>query len=137
MAISIRRTQYFYAVVDDRPGSGLKVLKALQSKGVNLLAFTAFPVADKQAQFDFFPESAEKLHKACIDTGITLRGPKNAFIVQGDDEPGALVDIHEKLASAGISAYAANGTTDGASHFGYVLWVKSSDFEKAASVLGI
>jgi len=42
MADQIRRVDYFYVEVPDKPGEGARVLTALKEAGVNLLNFTAF-----------------------------------------------------------------------------------------------
>lgn len=137
MAEKIRRVEYFYVVVEDKPGEGSRLLKNFREKGVNLIALTAFPLGDGRSQLDFFPESTEKLQKAATDAGLTLVGPKKAFLIQGEDRIGALVEHHMKLSNAGINVHAANGVSDGSGRFGYVLWVKPEDFEKAARALGV
>jgi len=137
MAGAIRKVSYFYVIVDDKPGEGLRLLTRLKDSGVNLIAFTAFPYGSGQSQLDFFPESAEQLIKAAGEEGITLVGPKNAFLIQGEDRSGALVEHHLKLSNAGINVHAANGVSDGSGGFGYVLWVKPEDYDKAAEALGV
>jgi len=136
MAETVRRVEYFYATVEDKPGEGRRLLEHLSEKGVNLVAFTAFPVGAGRSQLDFFPESTELLQKAAADAGITLVGPKRAFLIQGEDRIGALHDHHLRLSNAGINVYAANGVVDGRGRYGYILWVKPEDYEKAAQVLG-
>ena len=137
MAETIRKVEYFYATVEDRPGEGRRLLEHLSEKGVNLMAFTAFPVGEGRAQLDFFPERAELLQKAAADAGVSLVGPKRAFLIQGEDRIGALHEHHLRLANAGVNVHAANGVSDGRGRFGYVLWVKPEDYEKAAQELGV
>jgi hypothetical protein len=84
-----------------------------------------------------FPENAEQLLSAAAEEGVMLVGPKKAFLIQGEDRPGALVDHHMKLSKAGINVRAANGVASGSGEFGYVLWVKYEDYEKAAQALGV
>ena len=67
---------------------------------------------------------------------MVLHGPHRAFLVQGDDELGALVDIHSSLFDANINVYASNGVS-GVDTFGYILYVRPEDYERAASVLGV
>ena len=136
MAETVRRVEYFYATVEDKPGEGRRLLEHLSEKGVNLLAFTAFPVGAGRSQLDFFPENAGLLRKAATDAGINLAGPKRAFLIQGEDRIGALHENHLKLSNAGINAYAANGVIDGSGRFGYILWVKPEDYDKTARALG-
>lgn len=137
MAETIRRVDYFYATVADKLGEGYRLLERLKERGVNLLAFTAFPAGEGQAQLDFFPESAEQMLKAAAEEGITLIGPKKAFLIQGEDRAGALVEHHQTLFSAGINIHAANAVSDGRGGFGCVLWVKPEDYENAAKALGV
>lgn len=136
MAETVRRIEYFYATVEDKPGEGRRLLEHLSEKGVNLLAFTAFPVGGGQSQLDFFPENAGLLQKAATDAGMSLVGPKRAFLIQGEDRIGALHEHHLRLSNAGINVYAANGVIDGSGRFGYILWVKPEDYEKTAQALG-
>lgn len=137
MADTIRKVDYFYMTVEDKPGEASRLLQHFSEKGVNLVAFTAFPLGDGRSQLDFFPESIEKLQKAAADAGLTLVGPKKAFLIQGEDKIGALVEHHLRLSNARINVRAANGVSDGSGRFGYVLWVKPEDFEEAARTLGV
>ncbi|GAG36595.1 unnamed protein product, partial [marine sediment metagenome] len=82
-------------------------------------------------------EDAEHLKRVAADAGIDLIGPKKAFLIQGEDRVGALVEYHLVLANAGINVYASNGVNDGTGRFGYILWVLPEDYEKAAEALGI
>lgn len=137
MAEMVKRIQYFYATIEDKPGTASELLKNLSNRGVNMMAITAFPLGNGSSQVDFFPEKPDELIKAALDAGITLVGPKNAFLIQGDDRVGALHEHHLKLSDEGINVHAANGVVDGEGRFGYVLWVKPEDYERAAGALGI
>ncbi len=137
MAEAVRKVEYFYATVEDKPGEASRLLRHFSKKGVNLVAFTAFPLGDGRSQLDFVPESTEKLQKAAADADLTLVGPKKAFLIQGEDRTGALVEHHLKLSNAAINVHASNGVSDGSGRFGYVLWVKPEDFEKAVRALGV
>jgi len=136
MALSVRRARYFYTTVDNTPGKGAEILGKLRSSGISLLAFTVFPVDAQYVQMDFFSDHPDKLKVALEEEGFDVVGPRKAFLIQGEDTVGALVEHHVHLAAAGISVYAANGVADGRGHFGYVLWVAPDDFERAAEILG-
>jgi hypothetical protein len=58
-----------------------------------------------------------------------------ALLVQGDDELGALAGIHERLYEADVSVYASNGVTDGKGSYGYVLYVRPEECDRALKVL--
>jgi len=128
---------YFYSTVEDRPGEGRRLLEHLSEKGVNLIAFTAFPAGGGRTQLDFVPESAEVLRSATDDAGISLVGPKKAFFIQGDDRIGALHQFLLILDNAGINVRAANGACSGMGGFGFILWVAPEDFDEAARAFGI
>jgi len=137
MGETIKRVEYFYAIVEDKPGEARKLLEFCSAHSVNLINFTAFPVGEKLSQLDFVPEDVGKLKLAAQEAGIDLYGPKQAFLIQGEERLGILVEYHLRLAGAGINVRAANGTNDGRGGFGYILWVNPDDYEKAAAALGV
>jgi len=137
MAYGIRRTDYFYATVPDMPGEAYKLLSQLAGLGIDLVAFTAVPVGPTHTQLTLFPQDPLELKAGAQRAGLTLDGPHPALLVQGDDELGALAKIHEKLFAAGVNVYASSGVTDGRGSFGYVLYVRPGEFQRAAEALGI
>jgi hypothetical protein len=76
---------------------------------------------------------ASAAHRA----GLPLDGPHPAPIVQDDDELGALASIHEKIYGANVNVYASTGVADGRGSFGYVVYVRPEDYERAAAALGV
>lgn len=135
MSERVRRVEYYYATVDDKPGEAQRLLEFLSAHGINLVGFTAFPAGDGKSQLDFIPENVRKLREAVGEAGVSLTGPKNALLIQGDDRTGVLVEYHLRLADSGVNVYAANGVSDSEGRFGYILWVRPEDFEKAAEAL--
>jgi len=59
------------------------------------------------------------------------------LLVDGDDRPGALADLTDRLGSAKINMIAVTGLCAGQGRFGAILWVKPRDVKKAAKVFGI
>ena len=137
MPFTIERVQYYYTTVKDQPGEAYKLLNMLSGMGVNQLAFSAIPVGPNSTQLAVFPEDPDKLASEAKLAGMSLDGPHHALLIQGDDELGALAEIHQKLYEADINVYASSGVTDGRGSYGYLIYVKEDDFEKAASTLGI
>jgi hypothetical protein len=137
MAATVRRVEYYYDLVDDRPGEAYQFLSNLASSEVNLVAFNGIPVGLAKTQLVVFPEDPAKLRHVAAREGLTLTGPQHAFLVQGDDELGVLVDLHRQLYEAGVNVVSANGVTDGRGGFGYVVYVRHEDFERAAETLGV
>ena len=137
MASRIRRVEYFHATVKDRPGEAYGLLSQLSGLGVNLLAFSAVPAGVEHTQLMLFPESVEALLRAAASEGLILSGPQHALLIQGDDELGALAGVHRQLSDQKINVYASTGVADGQGGFGYIVFLRSDDIDRAASVLGI
>jgi hypothetical protein len=137
MAFRIRRVEYFTTTVQDQPGEAYKLLSQLADLGLNLLAFTAVPVGPLRAQLTIFPEDPLKMADAARKAGFVLDGPHPALLVQGDDELGALARLHAQLYEADVNVYASSGVADGRGSFGYIIYVKPEDYERAASALGV
>jgi hypothetical protein len=135
MADKTRRVDYCYVTVPDRPGEGKKVLSALKESKVNLLAYLGFPAGNGKAQLDLVPENAGALRKAAEKAGIKLSESKKAFLIQGDDRPGAVADAIAKLADANVNVTAAAAAC-AANKYGLVVWVRPADYERAAKALG-
>jgi hypothetical protein len=137
MAAKIRRATYFHATVKDEPGEAYRLLALLAASNVNLLAFNAIPMGHDHTQLMLFPEHVELLARVAPEKGIILSGPHPAFLIRGDDDLGALVEIHERLAGARINVYASCGVTADCGRYGYLLYVNPQEFENAAIVLGV
>jgi hypothetical protein len=137
MGTKVRRVQYFYATVKDEPGAAYRLLTQLAQAEVNLLAFKAIPMGPGVTQLVLFPERVEPLAGAAERTGVVLTGPQQAFLIQGDDRLGVLVELHQRLTEAKINVYASDGVTDGHGRYGYVLYVRPDDYEMAGSILGV
>ena len=137
MALRIRPVEYFYMNVKDEPGAAYRILSQLSGLGVNLLAFTAVPTGPSRAQLALFPENEGKLTAAARQARLELDGPHRALLVQGDDELGASAGVHQRLFEAGVDVYASSGVTDGRGSFGYVVYVREDQFDRAVSALGL
>ncbi len=135
MADTVRLVDYFYIAVSDKPGEGARVLQHLKDAGVNLMALQAFPVGRK-AQVDFVPASGAAFKTAARAAKWKAVGPKKAFVIEGEDRVGALVNYFARLGDAKINVTASTAVTAGAGRFGAIFWVKPRDVKRAAQVLG-
>jgi hypothetical protein len=134
MAETIRVVDYYYVQVAQKVGEGAKVLRALKDAGVNLVAFSGFPVGRK-AQLDFIPADAAAFKSAAKINKWKVTGPKRGFLIQGDDRVGVVADIVGRLADAKINITAIDAIcADG--RYGCLCWVAPRDVKKAAQVLG-
>ena len=137
MAFTIRRVDYFYATVEDKPGAAYRLLSQVAELGVNLLALTAVPIGPMRAQLTLFPADAAQFRTAAKQVNLSLDGPHRALLVQGDDALGAVAEVHEKLADAGVNVYASSGVSDGRGSYGYIVYVRPEEYERAASALDV
>lgn len=137
MAFDIKRVEYFYTTVPDHPGEAYRMLSRLADLGIGLLAFMAVPVGPAHTQLTLFPDDPPKLMNLGKQSNITLEGPHPALLVQGDDVLGALVGIHQKLYDAQVNIFASSGVTDGRGSYGYLIYIRPEQFERAAKLLGV
>lgn len=137
MSFTVQPAEYYHTTVTDRPGEAYKLLSTLAERGVNQQAFSAIPVGPNSTQLSIFPQDPAKFNIEARNAGMTIDGPHYAFLIQGDDELGALIEIHEKFYKANINVYASSGIADGRGSFGYVIYIKHDDFERARATLGL
>lgn len=137
MAFTVRRIDYFYITVKDSPGGGYELLSGLADLGVNLVAITAIPFGPARTQITVFPDDTAKMQHAAEQANIPFDGPHPALLVQGDDEVGALAPIHEKLLDANVHVFASTGVADGRGGYGYIIYVRPEEYERASEALDV
>ena len=137
MSARIFSVDYYYTTVENKPGQGCEFLKMLAAGEVNLLAFNAFPVSADRTQLVIYPQNATWLGELARRKGLMLHGPYHAFLVQGDDELGVLVSIHEKLCKAEINVSSSTGLTDGHGRYRYIMHVPPEEYERSLKVLNV
>jgi len=136
MADRVRRVPYWYFEIPDQPGEGAKLFEKLRDQKVNLLHFTAFPMGGGRSQVDVVPEDQAAFAEAVKRAALRPVGPKEAFLVQGGDRPGASAEILRKLAAAKVNVTAANASVAQGGVFGMIVWVAPGDLAAAARALG-
>lgn len=135
MALNVRTVEYFYVRIEETGEQTHELLAELASEDVSLLAFSAVPFGPNHVELTLFPDPSDKFIQLARKVGWVTAGPQHAFLVQGDDRLGALADIQRMLLEAGVKIYASSGVTDGAGHFGYVIYFKEDDHERASRAL--
>ena len=135
MSDKLRKVDYFYVMIPNKAGQGMKITAGLAAAGVNLLAFSGFP-SGRQTQLDLMPEDSNKLKRAAKKLGLKLSKKKSGFLYQADDRIGAMTGIFEKLADAKINVIAIDAVCSGKGRFGAIFWVKPQAVAKAAKLLG-
>ncbi len=137
MSYKVRKLNYYYAITQDKPGEAHKILSILADVGVNQIAFNTMQMGPERAQITLFPEDESLLINVAKKAGLNLDGPYNAILVQGTDEMGALVEVHEKLHNANINIASSTAIADGSGSYGYLIYVRPDDYDKAAEALSI
>jgi hypothetical protein len=134
MPDTVRKVHYFSTSVPDRPGQTFKVLAALVSGGVNLLACTG-TTRGRRAQIDVVPDDTRAFAVAAKKAGFDFSEKKAGFLIQGGDRPGALADHLKTLAEAGINVVAVDGLSAGSGRWGAIVWVGDADVRRAGRLL--
>jgi hypothetical protein len=135
MADSVRKVQYVYVMVPNRPGQGARMLMELKNAGVDLVAYSGFP-GKKGSQIDLITHDMTGLKRVARQNGWKLSKTKKGFVVNGPDRIGAVHRHLAKLAEKKINVVAADAVAAGKGRYGMTLWVKPKDYAKAARALG-
>jgi hypothetical protein len=135
MADRVRKISYCTCEVPSRAGQAARALEALSEAGVDLLAFTGFPIGRGRAQLDFAATSLSGVRRVARREGWRLSRPKRAFLIQGGDRVGAVHRHVARLAAARIKLTALDAVTAGAGRYGVILWVKPRVYARAARAL--
>ena len=135
MADSVRKVQYAYVMVPNRPGQGVRVLAELQAAGVDLLAYSGFP-GKRGAQIDLVTGDMPGLKRVARKNGWRLSKTKKGFLAQGTDRIGAVHRHLARLARGKVNVVAADAVAAGQDRYGMILWVRPKDYARAARALG-
>jgi hypothetical protein len=138
MALTVCKVEVFTAVIPNKVGEGAKVLCALTDAGVNLAAFWGYPLGKKAktAAVEIIPETAAGFGKIARKAGLEIEKGA-AFLIEGDDQPGAVAALMGALAAAGINVDAVKAMQAGAGKFRAGIFVDKADVKKAGKVLGV
>jgi hypothetical protein len=135
MAISVQKVAYFYANVRGEPAEAFQLLDHLAHQGMNLLALHSMPIGPENTQLTIFPEDSNAFQSLAKAARLAVDGPHVAVLVQGDDHRGVVAELHRQLHQTGVTVYASTAVTDGKGRFGYILYMRPEDAEKAMKAL--
>jgi hypothetical protein len=135
MADRVRKVNYCYPIVPNRVGQGARILSEIADAGINLLAYSGFPVGGGRSQLDLVVEDIGPLRRVAQRNGWRLSKVKKGFLIQGTDQVGAVQRHLQKLGDAGINVTAADAVAAGKGRYGMLLWVKPRDYARAARAL--
>src|SRR5687768_2819798 len=94
----VKKINYSYAIVPNRAGHGARILGELRDAGVNLLAYSGFPIGGGRSQLDLVFEDMGALRRVARKNEWRLSKVKKGFLVQGTDEVGVVHRHLQKLA---------------------------------------
>jgi hypothetical protein len=132
----VKKVSYCYPIVPNRAGQGARILGELTDAGIDLLAYSGFPVGGGKSQLDLVVDDIGPLRRLARRNGWRLSKVKKGFLIQGTDQVGAVNRHLQKLADAKINVTAADGVSAGQGRYGMILWVKPRDYARAARALG-
>ena len=134
MAAAVRRVTAFKVTLGDRVGALADVLAAARNAGIDLQSIAGY-VCGAEGVILAVPKDLHKARPASVGAPWAI-GEQDVFLVEGDDERGALCGVTEKLAAAGVGIQAAYAVAV-ESRFGAVIAVAPADVDRAAEALGV
>jgi len=92
MADEISRVAYYMAAIPHKAGEGARVLTAFKEAGVNLMGCLGYRKTARNAEIVFvLDEKAPGVGAVGKQAGLSLGKKQKAFLVSGEDRPGAVV----------------------------------------------
>jgi hypothetical protein len=135
MAEGISKVEYYSVELADKPGAGAHIMSAFKEAGVNFTGLWGYPLSRGKSKLDLVAENSADFKKAAKKLKIEVGAKQIGFWVSGKDKKGAVADVLQKLADAGVNVRAAQAICSGAGRFGALIQVDTDDVKKAAKAL--
>jgi len=135
MAYQIRKVKYCYITVPSRAGQAAKILTELKDAGVDLTAFSGFPVKGGKSQIDLVSNDIAGIKWVAKKNDWRLSKVKKGFLIQGTDEIGAVHKVLSRLSDEKINVVAVDAVAAGKGRYGMIMWVKPKDYNRASKFL--
>ncbi len=131
MATAQKHT-YFKALVEDKPGALLAIVKELKGLNIDLIGLKGVSHA-RQGDILLIPKNPDKLRAAWADSGkIVEEG--TLFYLSGVNTVGALERSLDALARANVNLAAIEAESVG-TRFGAFVWISPQDIDRASKAL--
>ena len=134
-AVTVKRVKSFVIDVENKAGVLAEYLKGLRDAGVNLRGLWGFATMGGNGKIHCIPDDEGKFLQACKKMGKEPRA-RTSFSVTGEDRVGALCDLLDRVAAAGISVNAVDAISS-ANGFGAYIWGDRTNSEALGKVLGV
>lgn len=133
----VNRVDVWTASIADKPGGLSGTLKGVFEAGADLDFVIARRAPDEPGMGAVFitPIRGDREIEAASTLGFNLTSSVDSVRVEGDNVPGAAVNIAETIANADINVRSFSAAVIGPRYIAYVGFDSSSDADRAAKVL--
>ncbi|HKJ20096.1 MAG TPA: hypothetical protein VJ993_05480 [Woeseiaceae bacterium] len=137
MDMLVDRVDVWTASIADKPGGLSRTLKGVYEAGADLDFVIARRAPDEPGMGAVFitPIRGDREIEAASTLGFNLTSSVDSVRVEGDNVPGAAVNIAETIANADINIRSFSAAVIGPRYIAYVGFDSSSDADRAAKVL--
>jgi hypothetical protein len=133
--MNIQRETYFAIEAEDKPGTLALITATLMEEGVDMSGVWGFGLGDGSAKVMAVPRSIPAFKKVAKAAGWNIN-EHICFHLEGDDRPGALVEILHKISSEGLNLNAVDAIgVEG--QFGCYIWSNDDDVIPISEILGL
>ena len=137
MDLLVNRVDVWTADIADKPGGLSGTLKGVYEAGADLDFVIARRSPDKPGAGAVFltPIRGDREVEAASTLGFNLTNSVDSVRVEGDNVPGAAVNIADMIANADINIRSFSAAVIGPRYIAYIGFDSSSDADRASKVL--
>jgi|SRR5210317_111552 hypothetical protein len=137
MDMLVDRVDVWTASIADKPGGLSRTLKGVYEAGADLDFVIARRAPDTPGTGAVFltPIRGDREVEAASTLGFNLASSVDSVRVEGDNVPGAAVNIADVIANADINIRSFSAAVIGPRYIAYIGFDSSSDADRAAKVL--